>query len=783
MAKVPQTKGCILYAFANVNTQNILHLQISMSAQMRYSQSKDTPAFLQNVLKDYAKSSTTSTQRCAMIANSSVAGLYYVSHLHEIAALMAPTIDSSRVGAADTILGSSSDEYPMPVLAGPEALYYAVGIAPSSEVSNSLHTSAPIDVNKLKETGFEKVKDPVAFLVPSVFPFQFGQQVIEGVRITDPNVRAAMVQSHGQIIEDWVNHLAIVMDKHDDIAKVLKNVDDEWWSTQFPVLRGESTKVHGRKEYPTVTVVPLPSTYNDEHLHLTSLYSPFINANKASPNSGVATAAPSSQVTYVTSQDANMTAKLKLGQTILIGFFLSGELDFDTGKVISLKHPVPNDATQHCLSQEGGLEVATTLIKSALDTAQVLDPGQDNKNIMMIYRTQADHDRVLIKNLLVGNLQKTPLSATNVGSSQVVGILNWAKETSDQMTNRQLLDCQGNAEDLAGDSATNKSKKRTSITLGVNIRSQKQVYEIMASFIQDNVCLFNMKNAPSIIYMIYNNLFDFLVEPSTMTWLEKHRQKMPAIWSWVASILDKVFAGLAAVAMDIRVVVPVQANNDQKLNEEQVRLLYQKVFKLYCNLKKHLEEAVDSDEPFIKCPDWAPESLRQPKSKKQNTGTSSSQSGASKANQGSMSSQLRFSSNGGGGKSSAKGGTRFGSKSGGGFGGAGAPQSSRGGDAGQTTQGTFVTKGGFNFVLQRSLVSKHCKFVHTHGSACFFGERCNFPHEEFKSWDSTHKEAQIAHVRANKDRMGFNKDLVSVDDIGAENADLLVDGSGNAGEN
>jgi hypothetical protein len=31
--------------------------------------------------------------------------------------------------------------------------------------------------------------------------------------------------------------------------------------------------------------------------------------------------------------------------------------------------------------------------------------------------------------------------------------------------------------------------------------------------------------------------------------------------------------------------------------------------------------------------------------------------------------------------------------------------------------------------------------------------------------------------------MGFNKDLVSVDDIGAENADLLVDGSGNAGEN
>ena len=303
MAKVPQTKGCILYAFANVNTQNILHLQISMSAQMRYSQSKDTPTFLQNVLKDYAKSSTTSTQRCSMIANSS-----------------APTIDSSRVGAADTILGSSSDEYPMPVLAGPEALYYAVGIAPSSEVSNSLHTSAPIDVNKLKETGFEKVKDPVAFLVPSVFPFQFGQQVIEGVRITDPNVRAAMVQSHGQIIEDWVNHLAIVMDKHDDIAKVLKNVDDEWWSTQFPVLRGESTKVHGRKEYPTVTVVPLPSTYNDEHLHLTSLYSPFINANKASPKSGVATAAPSSQVTYVTSQDANMTAKLKLGQTILLTF-------------------------------------------------------------------------------------------------------------------------------------------------------------------------------------------------------------------------------------------------------------------------------------------------------------------------------------------------------------------------------------------------------------------------------------------------------------------------------
>ena len=168
-----------------------------------------------------------------------------------------------------------------------------------------------------------------------------------------------------------------------------------------------------------------------------------------------------------------MTAKLKLGQTILIGFFLSGELDFDTGKVISLKHPVPNDATQHCLSQEGGLEVATTLIKSALDTAQVLDPGQDNKNIMMIYRTQADHDRVLIKNLLVGNLQKTPLSATNVGSSQVVGILNWAKETSDQMTNRQLLDCQGNAEDLAGDSAASGRH-----VAGGRVRSDTQVVQV-----------------------------------------------------------------------------------------------------------------------------------------------------------------------------------------------------------------------------------------------------------------------------------------------------------------
>lgn len=751
-----------------------------MSAQSVYSQSRDIPSFHDGILAGYASATTTDKQRRSMIEHSSVAGVYYMSHLRELSILFAPGINSEQ----NTILGSTSDSHPIPVLAGPESFYYAAGIAPKSAFPELHLSKEAIDASMLKDTIFEHEKDLVVFLLPVICPFQFGQQTLESANITESAAREALVQSHGEYMKTWVTPLSVIVDKQGDITKVLKNFSNEWWQEQFPALNDESITVLTQGQYPSITVVHLPPSYKDEHLHMKSMFSQVTEDSKPTSNHGVVSSAPQPQVIYTTTQDASMASKLKLGQDYMQGLFMSGGINLVDEKVISLEVPEANDATKHCLSQDGGLEVAANLIKSALDTGQVLEPDpKDNKNIMMIYRVQSDHDKVLIKNLLAGNYQKTPLTAASAGASSThVGIMCWGKETTDQLTNRRQQDSQCNAEDLAGDSASNKSKKRTLMSLANNIRSQKQVYEIMASFIQDASVLFNQKNKPSLIYVIYNDLFDFLVESDTLVWLDKHRRDMPAIWCWIASILDKVWAGFATAATDIRVVVPIQSGSFDKLNEEKVVALYQKVVKLYFNLKNRLQEAIDNDEPFTRFPDWAPDSVKpgyQPKNKKQNVGASSSQSQSEtgNTNQGSMSGQLRFS---GGNKSFAKGG-KFASKSGGGSSTAAQARVNTADAEEKKAQGTFIAAGRFNFILDRSLMSRYCKFHHQKGFYCYY-EGCHRSHDDFKSWQQADKDAQIAHVRANKERLGFNKDQVSVDDIGADNADLLVDGNGNAGE-
>jgi len=80
--------------------------------------------------------------------------------------------------------------------------------------------------------------------------------------------------------------------------------------------------------------------------------------------------------------------------------------------------------------------------------------------------------------------------------------------------------------------------------------------------------------------------------------------------------------------------------------------------------------------------------------------------------------------------------------------------------SGDPTKGDFIRLGNHPFVLTRPLKDKKCKARLTVGMVCTHGKECRFDHTNFDKWSDQDKQMQIEFVKANTQKLGFNRDSV-----------------------
>ena len=751
-----------------------------MSGQLKYSTSRMKHPGANS--KGLAKENVDKDERLRLMQSIGSAGLYTQTNLNSLLPVFAQTRYPNNDGSTMQWLVNLKDDRTDPAILGPNLEDMVINIRNGRDVPDGSRKSEAItDLTLFEGTSFTAPRDRLRlYLVPVTIPFGFQDNVMYG-NMASPDVQQGMMDEHGEEWKDWCASLSESKSNSRDIATVLGKMGVAKINQIFPGNGSEYTIRYG-----TGATQPTPITegsFPDECKMMEAFYTPVTASAMTTAITTGATAATGGQggagaisgatptFTIVSDDSKKLKAKMKLAKNRFSATMMCGDINFRKGEIEGdIELPVLTDAYKECIQTDGDMSTAGEMMKIMLDTANKMDEPTLTRNVLSIYRRKRDHDPNLATSYCMGKFHVVPLGDLTLDTTKA-NIWAMGEETDDRLEQRKKDEDMEDAEETVGEETTNKTKKRIIINHVRTITTQEQLYKLLANHTHAQTACIKMKSRMTLYYRCEDHLISFLLEEDTMKWLEQNKLKQPQVFIWLVSVLDKLLAMLASAGSDHENLKAAGANDATKANKK----TYDKAVARFCDYMDQWRKWVRNEVPMDVVPSVTPSHLR-PGAKRQKfeeapadppqaPAQGNGQNKGKGMNQ-SMMQNMPYSLwqmlSGLGNRDNAG---QYGQQQG--------LNQDRDADW-KKSKGDFVVNDSrFRYVLAPGLSGPRCREWYALGRHCSRGNNCNHQHGTFKSWTAEDKAKQIAHVRINKAKLSFNGNVISVADIGQDNADLI----------
>ena len=722
------------------------------------------------------------TIRHLILNSRDYAGFHYLNKAGHIAPAFAHTVfeDHMNGGTINEIAVSISERAAIPAIVAPSADDFWVNIRPRRDIQNtSFLQGKPLDKDKLVDTCFKDraSENLVVYIGPVIKPFVFNVEPVSGDMST-AEVKERMEDSCGESARFWVESLYEANAKGADIWKVLDAVGADAIKSWFPTIDKDFVL---RRGMGACDVIPISKDTSPQSFDAIESAMAHV-IQQAVPATVPIVHAPVASLTLAEKQ---IKSKMRHSVTRFRANMMCAKLNFKVGSMEDYAVPELSDKYLKIVSSDAGTTVNNAQFKSLLDSANKATNAAMEGMILMASRCMPDHDPNLATAFCMGNWMQTPLA--DLGRESLsYSIWQHGKESEIKRDKRKEQEETAMAEDLVAEETTNKTKKRLLINHVRAVAEPQHFFQLIANWNSDiSACVKVLTTAP-ILYQALHHLFTVVSDKYVKDWYTKNNSAQPQFWIWVVQILDRLQAGIASAGGDIDNMEAVEKKDMTELNT----MAYSHPFERFCDDISELRRMSRSERPLDIVPSITPEYLKPgASSKRLKTDDakvpSNAKGGANKtanARPQVPPSQLawngsnagHYGGSGSGGNAGHNGGSGGNNWSGNGwgsannsFGGGGFnsgwnrnANQNGGRQPGDPTKGDFIRLGNHPFVLAKPLKDRKCKARLTVGMVCTHGKECKYDHTSFDRWSDQDKQTQIEFVKANTQKLGFNRDSV-----------------------
>ena len=439
-----------------------------------------------------------------------------------------------------------------------------------------------------------------------------------------------------------------------------------------------------------------------------------------------------------TSSDRLEKKRLTSGHVKCLGFYLGGDVDFETGTVKSVVIPTLTQAFQDAL-KESTLEERAEALKRLLDSNNAYRPQE--MLALANDRDMENHDMLLVKSIVTGRFSPVPLVKLNQKSSQAT-FAHWLKMSTDKT--RRTQDELNRAEARACLLLDNDSTREDLIAPDP-LTSLSVVNGGIANFAGDSDAMFVSTNAAKrpIVTQAALHLYGKLKDSDVRRWIETLSQEKVLDLSYhCVARLDQLMSKIAKASNDYDANTAIAGNLVGNITLD----AYKKAVKCFADDCDYIVKAANGGPEFRPSISIRPivVPLPQPKRQKQNEGTGYVPRGPNDRGNGQG-------NNGNGREGNGRDNGRRGGSWDGGWGNNRAPYQ-RDPEAGRD-KGILFARGNFTNFMPAELAREHCSDFHVQGKVCTGA--CLKKHVPPRTWTRYEKEQLIQHVESNKDHMRF----------------------------
>ena len=555
--------------------------------------------------------------RASMISQS--AGFLYFDNAGMVRGVFAPeVVFNDNTGAVAEANVSVSSTECMGLTLGPAVLKVFPVVLIDADMPSwaiSGHSSNVLDITALTQAGIDTtaVGSPLKIgLIPLILPFTFTTEApVDNLDMSNSEHVVLLEKTYGPIAAEWANVISSALDDWTLSCRVLERITDQSdCVNQIGPRMGEfATKDHLHMAEPTLTA-----------LHFTATSHPTKHAALLDRMGGLKVPAAITGMPGPAVPPSPSALIIEDASTIKERTLLSNAED--KRKIMFLHGEI--DQTKMMITVTGFAEETAGM--SAIASMKTASERTDN--LVSMWNTNASkpkkdpafkfHREVHMRNneffdpnhggmFISATFSSTPIQSNNTSTTYALNVYAWkknGKEVAEAIKNelsRQTMEL------MHGESDSNRTKMRTTVSAMCSVSDLKEVGHITANLRGTLESMYKCSSTTSpIVYKYAGLVFDFAMNEKTDEWVKRHQlEKIPHL---LVNTVDCVLAAAAAMSNEYENKMGSKMNIISKIDTTEFGVAVMKGVRIIVEI----ERARDYDIAYKDYPHWIEQMFAKP---------------------------------------------------------------------------------------------------------------------------------------------------------------------------